>query len=35
LFDTRNTTHIRWARLLGFEPAERYNENYQYMVKRV
>lgn len=35
LFDTRNTTHIRWARLLGFEPAERYNKNYQYMVKRV
>lgn len=35
LFDTRNTAHIRWARLLGFEPADKLNTNYQYMVKRV
>ncbi len=33
IFDTRNDTHIRWARLMGFVDDESVNINYRYMVR--
>lgn len=33
LFDTRNFTHVRWAKHMGFKPSDSVNINYQYMVR--